>query len=71
MFSRYGRVINGFGVVLMAASFIWILGVAGADDLDTMQQIASPIVPLVIKTALGLLGMGLGLLLASIREVEA
>lgn len=70
MFSRF-RVINGFGALLMAASFIWILGVAGADDLDTMQQIASPILPLVIKTALGFLGMGLGLLLASIREVEA
>lgn len=71
MFSRYGRLVNGFGVVLMAASFIWILGVAGADDLDTMQQIASPILPLIVKTALGVIGMGLGLLLASIKEVEA
>lgn len=70
MFSRF-RVINGFGVVLMAASFFWILGVAGADDLDTMQQIASPIVPLVVKAGFGVIGMGLGLLLASIREVEA
>lgn len=71
MFSRYGRVINRFGAVLMAASFIWILGVAGADDLNTLQQAASPILPLIVKTALGLIGMGIGLLLASIREVEA
>lgn len=71
MFSRYGRLVNGFGVVLMAASFIWILGVAGADDLDTMQQIASPILPLIVKAGFGVIGMGLGLLLAGIKEVEA
>lgn len=71
MFSRYGRLVNGFGALLMAASFIWVLGVAGADDLDTMQQIASPILPLIVKAGFGVIGMGLGLLLASIREVEA
>ena len=64
MLSRIGRVISnhreGVGMAFVGISFFWLLGVAGADDFDTMQHIFNPLLPLVIKSIIGLLGMGIG-----------
>ena len=64
MLSRIGRVIRNHredvGLALVGISFFWLLGVAGTDDFYTAQHIFQPILPLVIKSAFGLLGLGIG-----------
>ena len=71
MFSRIGRVIfdhsEGIGLAFLGVSFFWLMGVAGADDFNTMQHIFTPVIPLIIKSALGLLGMGLGVVLVNMK----
>ena len=66
MLSRIGRVITnhrqGVGMAFVGISFFWLMGVAGADDFNTMQHIFTPVIPLIIKSAFGLLGMGLGVM---------
>ena len=64
MLSRIGRVIRnhrqGVGLAFLGVSFFWLMGVAGADDFNTMQHIYQPFLPLLIKSIIGLLGMGIG-----------
>ena len=74
MLSRIERVIfdhsEGIGLAFMAVSFFWLMGIAGADDFNTMQHIFTPFFPLVIKSAFGLLGMGLGVVLVNLKGGE-
>lgn len=74
MLSRIGRVIEnhreGVGLAFLGVSFFWLLGVAGADDFNTMQHIFTPLLPLVIKTIIGLLGMGIGVALVNMKGGE-
>lgn len=67
MLSRIGRVISnhrqGVGMAFVGVSFFWLLGVAGTDDFYTMQHIYQPFLPLVIKSVIGLLGMGIGVMI--------
>lgn len=67
MFSRIGRVIidhrEQIGIALVGIGFFWMMGVAGTDDYHTEIGIYDPLLPLVIKSALGLLVMGLGVVL--------
>ncbi len=69
MLSRIGRMINnhrqGVGMALIGIGFFWLMGVAGADDFNTMQHIFTPVFPLVVKTLLGLLIMGSGVMLTN------
>lgn len=71
MFSRIGRMIfnhsEGIGLAFMGISFFWLMGIAGADDFNTMQHIFTPVIPLIIKSAFGLLGMGLGVVLVNMK----
>ena len=64
MLSKIGRVITnhreGVGMALAAIGFFWLMGVAGADDFNTMQHVFNPVLPLVIKSAFGLLITGAG-----------
>ncbi len=64
MFSRIGRVISnhrqGVGMALIGIGFFWLMGVAGTDDFNTLQHVFNPLLPLVIKTAVGLLITALG-----------
>ena len=64
MLSKIGGVIinhrEGFGMALVAIGFFWLMGVAGADDLNTMQHVFTPVIPLAIKAILGLLITGAG-----------
>ena len=64
MLSKIGRVIinhrEGVGMALVAIGFFWLMGVAGADDFNTMQHVFNPMLPLIIKSVLGLLIMGAG-----------
>lgn len=64
MLSRIGRVITnhreGVGMVLVAIGFFWLMGVAGTDDFNTMQHVFTPVLPLIIKSVLGLLITGAG-----------
>ena len=74
MLSRIGRVIanhrEGIGMFLVGIGFFWMMGVAGADDFNTMQHIFTPVIPLIIKSAFGLLGMGLGVMLVNMNGGE-
>lgn len=67
MLSRIGRVISnhrqGVGMAFVGISFFWLMGVAGADDFNTMQHIFTPVLPLVIKSVIGLLGLGIGVMI--------
>ena len=71
MLSRIGRVINthrqGVGTALIGIGLFWLMGVAGTDDFNTMQHIFTPIIPLVVKTLLGLLIMLSGVVITKGR----
>ena len=54
------------GFALILASVIWLMGVAGADDFNTMHHIYTPIFVLAAKSALGFLVMGLGLYMINV-----
>ena len=64
MLSRIGRMITdhreGVGMALVGIGFFWLMGVAGADDFNSMQHVFYPVFPLVMKTLLGLLITGAG-----------
>ena len=64
MLSRIRRMIRehreGVGMALFGIGFFWLMGVAGADDFNTMQHVFTPVFPLIMKSALGLLIVGLG-----------
>ena len=64
MLSRIGRVITdhreGVGMALVGIGFFWLMGVAGTDDFNTMQHVFNPVLPLIMKSLLGLLIMGAG-----------
>ena len=64
MLSRIGRVISnhrqGVGMAFVGISFFWLMGVAGADDFNTMQHVFNPVLPLVVKSLIGLLIAGTG-----------
>ena len=74
MLSRIGRVIDRnrerIGMILFIIGVFWMMGVAGADDFNTMQHIFTPVIPLIIKSAFGLLGMGLGVMLVNMKGGE-
>ena len=67
MLSRIGREINNnrerIGMILVGIGFFWMMGVAGTDDYNTMQHIFTPVFPLIIKAAIGLLITGAGVLI--------
>lgn len=64
MLSGIGRLIRehreGVGMALIGIGFFWLMGVAGTDDFNTMQHVFNPMLPLVIKSAFGLLITGAG-----------
>lgn len=64
MLSRIGRVIDRnrerIGMILFIIGVLWTMGVAGADDFNTMQHIFTPVLPLMIKSLIGLLIAGAG-----------
>lgn len=74
MLSRIGRVIanhrEGIGMFLVGIGFFWMMGVAGTDDYNTMRHIFTPVLPLIIKSAFGLLGIGLGVMLVNMKGGE-
>lgn len=67
MLSRIGEVINNnrerIGMILVGIGFFWMMGVAGTDDYNTMQHIFTPVLPLIIKAAFGLLITGAGIVI--------
>ena len=64
MLSGIGRLIRehreGVGMALIGIGLFWLMGVAGTDDFNTMQHVFNPVLPLVIKSAFGLLITGAG-----------
>lgn len=64
MLSGIGRLIRehreGVGMALIGIGFFWLMVVAGTDDFNTMQHVFNPVLPLVIKSAFGLLITGAG-----------
>ena len=59
MLNRIGRIIDRnrerIGMILFIIGVFWMMGVAGADDFNTMQHIFTPVLPLMIKSLIGLL----------------
>ena len=51
---------TGIGMMLIGVGFFWLMGIAGADDFNTMQHIFTPVLPLIVKSVVGLLFMGAG-----------
>ena len=64
MLNRIGRIIDRnrerIGMILFIIGVFWMMGVAGADDFNTMQHIFTPVLPLMIKSLIGLLIAGTG-----------
>ena len=64
MLSRIGRMIadhrEGVGMALVGIGFFWLMGVAGADDFNSMQHVFNPVFPLIVKSLIGLLIAGTG-----------
>ena len=64
MLNRIGRVIDRnrerIGMILFIIGVFWMMGVAGTDDFNTMQHIFTPVLPLIIKSLIGLLIAGTG-----------
>ena len=64
MLNRIGRVIDRnrerIGMILFIIGVFWMMGVAGADDFNTMQHVFNPVLPLVVKSLIGLLITGAG-----------
>lgn len=64
MLNRIGRIIDRnrgrIGMILFIIGVFWMMGVAGADDFNTMQHIFNPVLPLVVKSLIGLLIAGTG-----------
>lgn len=64
MLSRIGRLIRehreGVGMALFGIGFFWLMGVVGTDDFNTMKHIFTPVLPLMIKSLIGLLIAGTG-----------
>lgn len=64
MLSRIGRIIDRnrerVGMILFIIGVFWMMGVAGADDFNTMQHVFNPVLPLVVKSLIGLLIAGAG-----------
>ena len=64
MLSGIGRLIRehreGVGMALIGIGFFWLMGVAGTDDFYTMQHVFNPVLPLVVKSLIGLLITGAG-----------
>ena len=64
MLSRIGRIIDRnrerVGMILFIIGVFWMMGVAGTDDYNTMQHIFTPVLPLMIKSLIGLLIAGTG-----------
>ena len=62
MLNRIGRVIDRnrerIGMILFIIGVFWMMGVAGADDFNTMQHVFNPVLPLVVKSLIGLLIAG-------------
>ena len=45
---------------IVGIGFFWMMGVAGTDDYNTARHIFTPLLPLAIKSLIGLLVMGSG-----------
>ena len=60
MLSRIKQHRIGIGMILIGVGFFWLMGIAGADDFNTMQHIFTPVLPLIVKSVVGLLFMGAG-----------
>ena len=64
MLNRIGRIIDRnrerIGMILFIIGVFWMMGVAGADDFNTMQHVFNPVLPLVVKSLIGLLIAGTG-----------
>ena len=62
MFSR-ARVRTTTGGLLILMGLIWLMGVAGADDADLIQNAPEPVSVILIKVAAGLAGLAIGLII--------
>ena len=65
MFSRVKNIGYIAGIVLIGISFVWLIGVVGADDFNTDVMVFNPFIPVVAKAVIGLVGLGIGALLVN------
>ena len=62
MFTR-ARVRTTTGGLLFLMGLIWLMGVAGADDADLIQNAPEPVSMILIKVTAGLAGLAIGLII--------
>lgn len=62
MFTR-ARVRTTTGGILILMGLIWLMGVAGSDDADLIQNAPEPVSVILIKVAAGLAGLAIGLII--------
>lgn len=55
-------------LALVFVGFILLFGIAGADDMRTMQGIYTPILPLILKSLIPLGMLGIGAVMARPKE---
>lgn len=58
MLSRLNR--ESVGTALILVGVAWLMIIAGADDYNTMQHIATPMISLIGKTLIGFVIIGAG-----------
>lgn len=58
MLSRIAKQRVGYFFVII--SLTWLYGVVGTDDYYTAQHIFMPVLPLMVKILIGLIGLAIG-----------
>lgn len=67
MFSRI-RTVTGYVFILI--SILWLMGIAGADDYAMHFTAMTPMLPLMGKVVVGLIGFMIGILMSGGEQDE-
>lgn len=59
----FTRVRTTTGGLLIVMGLIWLMGVAGADEANMIQNAPEPVSVILIKVAAGLAGLSIGLII--------
>lgn len=57
-------------LTLVCVGVFLLFGIAGADDFQTMQGIYTPVMPLILKTLIPLMMLGIGVAMSRTEEDE-
>ena len=66
----FGKIKSVFGMALLGAGLIWMLGITGTSDVEVAQSVYSPVLPTMLEAAAGVPMMFVGMLLLNGMEEE-